>query len=269
MAANAAPAHPARLARSAFGTFVDLLMPPVCAACKAPVVSQGYCADCWSSLPEISGSQCQSCGIPLPIAWQTEAVCLECRRAPPAWNRAIAPYVYAGTARQTLLAFKNGREELAGLMAQAMVRAGAPLLQPGALLLPVPLHRWRLWSRGYNQSLLLARAIARTTGLELRFDLLQRAKPTAKSNGLTRVGRVRNVRGVFRVPSDLRSGLKGRHVILIDDVLTTGATAAACARVLRRAGAARVDVLVHARVAQAEMPTYLATTSRRDADGQG
>jgi len=246
-----------------------VLMPPVCAACKAAVVSEGYCADCWNRLAEISGSRCNCCGMPLPIAWQTEAVCLECRRAPPAWSRAAAPYLYSGAARETLLAFKNGREELGGLMGQAMVRAGKDLLLPGALLVPVPLHRWRLWSRGYNQSLLLGRDIARRSGLDLRFDLLLRAKPTAKSNGLTRVGRIRNVRGVFQVKPPARAALRGRHVVLVDDVLTSGATAGACARVLLRAGAARVDVLVYARVAHADMPTYGAPVSGQEKHAEG
>ena len=154
-------------------------------------------------------------------------------------------------------------------MGQAMARAAQPLVSVEALLIPVPLHRWRLWSRGYNQSALLSREVAKRTGLETRTDMLLRAKPTRKSNGLSRLGRIRNVRGVFQVPAAFRPKLKGRHVILVDDVLTSGATAAACARVLRRAGAARVDVLVYARVAQADVPTYGAPASIRSDDAQG
>lgn len=159
--------------------------------------------------------------------------------------------VYAGVARDTLLAFKNVREELAGLMGQAMARAGRTLLEAGVVL--VPLHRWRLWTRGYNQSVLLALEVGQRTGLPVQVDLLQRAKPTLKSNGLSKRARVRNVRGVFRVPLAPRAELAGARVVLVDDVLTSGAKAGACARLLRRAGAAQVDVLTYARVAPTDV----------------
>jgi len=239
--------------RLALARVVDMLMPPTCAGCKLPVAGSGYCAACFAGLQEIGGVCCGRCGIPLPVEHQNDAECLECRRQAPAWDRAVAAYVYAGVARDSLLAFKNGREELAGLMGQAMARAGRSMLETGVVLVPVPLHRWRLWARGYNQSVLLARDVGRRAGLRVEVDLLQRAKPTQRSNGLSKRARERNVRGAFRVRPERRGELKGAHVVLVDDVLTSGATAAACARVLRRAGAARVDVLTYARVAQTDV----------------
>jgi ComF family protein len=124
------------------------------------------------------------------------------------------------------------------------------LTESGALLVPVPLHRWRIWRRGFNQSALLAREVARRTGSEMRADLIERRKRTPMLGGLGRAARARTLRGAFAVPSEKRAALKGRTVLLVDDVYTSGATAGACAKVLKRAGAARVVVLCWARVLQ-------------------
>jgi ComF family protein len=168
---------------------------------------------------------------------------LRTRRSSPA----RAALVYDGPARDVLLALKHGdRDFLARIMAPAMARAGADMLGDGAVLVPVPLHRWRLWRRGYNQAALLAVAIARRSGNPVAVDALQRIRATDSSRGMSRSQRAANVRGVFRVARP--AAIKGRRVVLVDDVLTTGATVAACTRMLLRGGAAQVDVLTWARV---------------------
>ena len=173
-------------------------------------------------------------------------------RRVPAEAAALSPTAraalgYDGAARTVLLGFKHGdRQHLARLMAPHVARAGAAVLGADALLVPVPLHFTRLWSRGFNQAALLARAVGKRTGTPLAVDALVRVRRTALSRGLNRRKRAENVRAAFRVRS--RAAVRGRNIVLVDDVYTTGATADACARTLLRAGAARVDVLTWARV---------------------
>jgi len=232
-------------------------MPPVCVTCDASVMqAHRHCAACWSNLPALAGALCDRCGIALPIGRQSDSLCLGCQASPPDFDRARAAFYYDGPARQTAIAFKNGREDLAEMMAGSMLRAGAGLIAPGRLVIPVPLHRWRLFARGYNQSALLARAIARNSGAVLALDLLKRSRATPQSKGMTKKGRARNVRGAFTLSASAKSVLAGAHVLLVDDVMTSGATASACARALRRGGVAQVDVLVYARVAIAGPSSY-------------
>lgn len=256
-------------ARAGFRGLADLLLPPACMACNEPVRKpRSLCGPCWSRLPAITGTCCTRCGIPLPLEWQAETHCLACVHEPPPFQHARAPYLYEGPARQLILQFKHGRERWAEPLAIAMHRAAPGWLMPDRLLVPVPLHRWRLAARGYNQALVLARALAAFGPCEVAPDWLVRVKNTPGTQGLKRAQRQRNVVGAFRVRPQMAARLKGRHIILIDDVMTTGATAAACARVLRRAGAAQVDVLTYARVARAAVTPYLDGNSSRDAHGQ-
>ncbi len=256
-------------AKAGWSCLVDLLLPPACMACDAPVAAPiSLCAGCWSALPEIAGARCCQCGLPLPLVWQAESHCLGCLREPPPFERATAAYLYEGPARQVVVRLKHGKESWARPMAAAMQRAAPGWASPGRLLVPVPLHRWRLASRGYNQALLLARELARLEGADIAADWLLRVKHTPSTRGLKRAQRLRNVSGAFRLRPGAAARLKGRHVVLVDDVMTTGATAAACARVLRRGGAARVDVLTYARVAAADATTYLVRNASQDANGQ-
>jgi len=249
---------------------VDILMPPACMACKAPVATPlSLCADCWSALPAISGAHCSSCGIPLSLAYQTETICLGCLNEPPDFHAARSPFLYDGPARLMVLALKNGREAYASTMAAAMLRAAEGLAFPGQLVIPVPLHRWRMLSRGYNQAALLARAIARQSGGVLALDTLIRIRPTPRSQGMSRSQRQRNVKGAFRIKPDMRVSLQGAHVLLVDDVMTSGATASACGRALRRAGAATIHVLTYTRVATTDVTTYLSGNTGQDAHGEG
>ncbi len=231
---------------------LDLILPPRCPGCRAIVADDGrFCETCWATLRFITAPQCACCGTPFDHDRGPGTQCGACLLKPPKFASARAALAYEGAARDVLLAFKHGdRQHLARLMTPHLARAGADALvrggDGGALLVPVPLHGTRLRSRGFNQAALLARALAKRTGTPLAVDALVRVRRTALSRGLGRRARATNVRAAFRVahPEQVR----GRNIVLVDDVLTTGATADACARMLRRAGAARVDVLTWARV---------------------
>jgi ComF family protein len=226
----------------------DLVLPPRCAGCGVIVDGDGrFCGPCWQGLRFIAAPQCASCGEPFAYDRGADAQCGACLATPPAWDRARAALAYEGPARTALLRFKLAdRQHLAGMMVPHMARAGAALLGPDALLVPVPLHRWRLWRRGFNQSALLARGLARAGLGQLAVDALVRVRATRPSVGLNPSERAANVKGAFRLASSAR--VQGRAVVLIDDVLTSGATASACALALHKAGAATVDVLTWARV---------------------
>lgn len=223
-------------------------MPPACGACKAPVAAAGLlCADCWQALVPIGAGRCGRCGVPLALAPDDHGDCGACIAEPPPWSRARAPLAYAGTGRALVLAMKNGRPELAPLMAAAMVAEARGLVSADTLVLPVPLHWSRLWRRGYNQAALLSAPVAGALRLDHAVDLLRRVRRTRSSRGLGRAARERNVRGAFALDAGRAGMLRGRPVLVVDDVLTTGATAAAISRLLRSAGATRVDVLTYAR----------------------
>jgi len=237
-----------RAAARTLGALFDLLLPPRCPACRTIVRDDGsFCAPCWATLRFITAPVCARCGVPFEVDHGPGTTCGACLKDPPRFEAARAALVYHGAARRVLLGFKHGdRDHLVRLMAPQMVRVARDWLGPEAVLVPVPLHRWRLWRRGYNQAALLARAVGRASATPLAVDALIRRRATAMSTGMTRGQRAKNVRGAFQVPHPAQ--IAGRRVILVDDVLTTGATVAACTRVLLRAGASRVDVLTWARV---------------------
>jgi ComF family protein len=240
----------ADLARLLGRGVLDALLPPRCLACGAPVGDPGtLCPDCWEGVAFLGPPMCRICGFPFELDPGVDSLCGVCLRKPPPYDRARAVLAYDAGSRGLVLAFKHAdRTEAAPAFAGWMARAGHELLADDPLLAPVPLHRWRLFRRRYNQAALLANALAKRTGLEVVPDLLQRTRNTPSQGRMTAAGRRRNVTGAFRVHARHRHRLRGRRVLLVDDVLTTGATAAACARVLRRAGAAGVDVLTLARV---------------------
>jgi ComF family protein len=248
----------AALAGRALLGVLDVMLPPRCLACGATVESQGrLCADCWRSLTFLAPPQCRLCGYPLPHALPDAPLCGACAVAPPAFDRARAALRYDDAARRLILAFKHAdRTDSAPAFGRWLARAGAELLAAADLIAPVPLHRWRLLRRGYNQAAVLARALARETGLPLVPDLVQRRRATRSQQGLSGQARLANITaGAFRPHPWHRGRLRGRRVVLVDDVLTTGATVGACAQVLRTAGAAEVAVLTLARVVRdAAMP---------------
>lgn len=237
-------------ARWSYG-LLDLLLPPRCLACGARVEDQGgLCAACWSGLAFLGPPQCRTCGYPLPHALPEAPLCGACAAEPPAWDRARAAFRYDDGSRRLILAFKHAdRTDIAPAFGRWLARAAGDLLEDAGLIAPVPLHRWRLLRRGYNQAAMLAHALARETGLPVVPDLLQRVRATASQQRLSGRARLENVTArAFRVHPWQRRRPAGRRILLIDDVLTTGATAGACARVLRQADAAGIDVLTLARV---------------------
>src|SRR4051812_15784740 len=239
--------------RRAAAAAVDFALPPRCPACGTIVPeARGFCFDCWSKLQFLAAPCCARCGLPFAFGAGVEAECGGCLAEPPPFDRLRAAVAYGEVSRQVALKLKyGGRLGLAETLAPFMlrhVRAG----EGEPVLVPVPLHRWRIWKRGYNQAALIAAALSRRTGLPLALDLLGRTRATPLLKGLGRRERALAVRGAFRVPASARARLAGRHVLLVDDVFTSGATAAACARALKRGGAARVDILCWARVVPAD-----------------
>ena len=233
---------------------LNAVLPPRCLTCGALVERSGaLCAACWSEVAFIAPPYCACCGLPFDYDLGPEALCGACAREAPAYARARAVMRYTEMSRRLVLAFKHGdRTEGAPAFGAWLARAGAELLAEADVIAPVPLHRWRLLGRRYNQAALLAHALGRESGLPVTADLLLRKRHTPSQGRLSLAARHRNVAGAFAVKPARRADLAGRHVLLVDDVLTTGATAAACARTLRRGGAVTVSVLVLARVVRAD-----------------
>ena len=233
----------------------DIVLPPVCLSCERQVDVQGMvCPKCWSSMRFIEKPYCAVLGSPFSYDIGAGALSAEAIANPPAFDRARSVVLYDDVARKLIQGLKfSDRTDLAPWLADWMVRGGAELLQEPCLIVPVPLHRWRLFERRFNQSAELARPLARATGFEYRPELLMRSRRTKQQVGLKAKERVKNVQGAFQVPSTHKLDVKGHRVLLIDDVYTTGATLQACARALRRAGAAQIDCLTFARVATGDI----------------
>lgn len=232
---------------------LHLVFPPQCIGCGAPVASDfGLCADCWRDTPFIAGPVCDRCGVPLPGAVEGQGDCCDdCRTIARPWVQGRAAMLYDGTARKLILGLKHGdRLELAHPAAAWMMRAARPILTPGMMVAPVPLHWTRLVRRRYNQSALLSRAVARGARLDHCPDLLIRSRRTASQDGRDREARFLNISGAIQIHPGRRRHLEGRPVLLVDDVMTSGATLAAAADACLAAGAISVSVLALARVAK-------------------
>lgn len=238
--------------RAMFGHALDVALPTLCPACREPVGGNGLCAPCWSKLSLIAPPYCERLGIPFAYDPGPGVLSMQAIANPPAYHRARAAVRYDDVARALIHALKYGdRLDLAPTMARWMARAGRPLLEGADALVPVPLHWRRLWARRFNQSALLAKTIGQESGVSVIDAVLKRVKPTAQQVGLSQAERAQNVQGAFGVTRERRAEIAGRRLVLIDDVLTSGATSDACARTLLRAGAQSVDVLVFARVVDA------------------
>lgn len=230
---------------------LDLVLPPQCLGCGAIVEGDAaLCAPCFSRIRFLSAPLCAACGYPFELgAPNVESFCGACARRPPAFDRARAVFAYDEASRGLVIGFKHAdRTHGAPAFARWLARAGAELLPGCDVITPVPLHRWRLWTRRYNQSGLLAQALAHLAGCPYVPDLLIRTRATPSQGRLGRQARMRNVRRAFAVLPRRAASLVGRRVLLVDDVYTTGATVEEAARTLRAAGAATVDVLTLARV---------------------
>jgi ComF family protein len=230
---------------------LDIALPTLCVSCREPVEGDGLCPACWSRLSFIAQPYCPRLGIPFVYDPGPGLLSMQAIADPPAYQRARAAVRYDDIARTLVHALKyQDRTDLAPAMGRWMAHAGRELLCEADAIVPVPLHWKRAWSRRYNQSGALAQVIARQSGTPVMSDVLARVRPTQQQVGLSRPERTRNVQGAFGVTKEKKSSIKGKRIVLVDDVLTSGATVDACARALLRAKAASVDVLVFARVVE-------------------
>lgn len=229
---------------------VDLLTPCQCLLCRTPVgEAASLCVPCWTTLQHLDEPVCQVMGTPFTYDQGPGAVSAAAIALAPAWDRGRAAVAFDDAARPLVHALKYQDQQEAGLlMARMMARAGRSLIVDADVVVPVPLYRWRLWKRRFNQSTYLAQAIARGAGKPYRPQLLIRQRPTRSQVGLSEAERRKNVKGAFAVTPEAARLIEGKRVLLVDDVRTTGATLEASAATLRGAGATAVDVLTFALV---------------------
>lgn len=235
----------------ALAPVVDLVFPPRCPLCGDGLTAQpGLCAACWGELVIPGEPACALCQRPFGESVAAGSICAPCLAVPSRHDGIAAGTLYNDASRRLVLAFKHGgRIALAPMLAR-LVSARLPLVDADWLVVPVPLHRWRLWRRGFNQAALLAREIARQRGAALGVDVLYRRKATPVLGGLGRKARARALSGAIAVDPRRAAMVKGRNIVLADDVLTSGATSDACVSALKRAGAEKVVVACFARVLQ-------------------
>jgi ComF family protein len=238
---------------------IDLVFPPRCPLCGDPLGEQGgLCTACWSKLVIPGQPACALCQRPLGDAFgegeAAEIVCAPCLADPPKHDGIAAATLYNPASRDLVLAFKHGRRVSLGKLLGRLIVARLGEVPGEWLVIPVPLHRWRLWKRGFNQSALLARTVATTPARRLAVDALVRTRATPSLGGLGRQERARALRGSIIVNPAWQSRLRGAQVLLIDDVMTSGATSESCVRALRRAGASRVRIACFARVLAEALP---------------
>ena len=240
----------ARLAAGGGRALVHTILPPTCLACRKPSgATGGLCAKCWQGAGFIERPYCERLGTPFPFDSGASLISPAAFAEPPAYDRARAAMRFGDVARDLVHLLKYGdRLDLIKPFGNWMTRSGAELLAEADALIPVPLHWTRLFQRRFNQSAELARAISRQTKVPVIDDALIRVRATPPQVGLARDERAKNVHGAFSVEAGAKPKLRKLRIVLIDDVLTTGATANACARMLRRAGASHIDVLTLARV---------------------
>lgn len=228
---------------------LDIALPTQCVACRAPVRGEGLCASCWSRVSFIERPYCERLGIPFVYDPGPGLLSMEAIADPPSYGRARAAVRYDDVARALVHALKyQDRTDLAPVLGRWMARAGVEILADADVVVPVPLHWRRGMARRYNQAAMLAMALGRQARVPVAHDLLCRTRHTEQQVGLSRADRAANVQGAFAVPDASKAAVRGKRIVLVDDVLTSGSTTDACARALLRARASRVDVLVFARV---------------------
>lgn len=234
---------------AALAPIVDLVLPPRCPLCCAGIAAQsGLCPDCWNDLVVPGEPSCALCRRPFPERVPDGSICAPCLADPPRHDGIAAGTLYNDASRQLVLSFKHGhRIALAPILAK-LVSARLAEIGPDWLIVPVPLHRWRLWRRGFNQSALLGREIAKLRGAGLLLDGLERRKATPSLGALGKKARRRALSGAIAANPRRAAQIKGAKVVLVDDVLTSGATSDACVSALKRAGAEKVVIACFARV---------------------
>ncbi len=251
LAAKEITAFTGALTRRGLSSVLDALFPPLCVSCKGRVSEpHSLCATCWSAISFIEEPFCAMCGSPFDMDPGGETLCGVCLAKPHDFASARALFRYDNASKGLILTFKYGdRLDHAPAFARWLDRTGRTLLDDTDLIVPVPLHRWRLWKRRYNQASILAARLARLSGRPFDPLALERKRATKNQGEMPSAkARRRNVLGAFRVPPKKADVVKDRNILLVDDVFTTGATLDACARALKRAGAKRVDALALARV---------------------
>lgn len=233
------------LTRAATKAFADFILPPVCLNChEATAGGNQLCPACWQNITFISSPYCQVTGQPLPFDIGENAISAAAAEAPPDYDQARAVALYDGTMRDLIHKLKyQDRHELTTLLANWLIATGQNQLNKTDLILPIPLHRQRLWRRRFNQSTLLARRISELTDKPVDCNCFVRKKNTPSQVGLTEAQRKTNLQGAFHIVPHHHDLIKNRSILVIDDVMTTGATANAAARLLKSAGAVRVDIL--------------------------
>ena len=235
---------------AAFEPVLDFVFPPRCPACGAGVGRHGgLCAECWAGLVIPAEPWCATCQRPFGDAGPgAGAQCAPCLAQPPRHAGIYAATLYTPVSRKLVLAFKHGRRIAMAPMLARLMAARLPSDGEGRLIIPVPLHHWRLWTRGYNQAALLGRELARLGEGRVMVDALERRKRTPSLGGLGARARRRALAGAITVRGSAAAELRGRDVLLVDDVLTSGATSEACVRALRKGGARSVRIACFARV---------------------
>lgn len=237
-----------------FQTAIQALYPPQCVSCGARVGSDfGLCGPCWRDTPFIEGLCCDSCGTPLPGESDDVEICDECRKIARPWERGRAAFLYRDIGRKLVLALKHGdRHDIVRPAGLWLARAAKPLLSEATLIAPIPLHWTRLLKRKFNQSALLAQSLARQVDRPVCPDLLVRSKRTEGLEGKGMDARFETLSGAIQAHPKRRHRMIGRDVLLVDDVMTSGATLAAAAEACRAAGARNVSAVTLARVAKGD-----------------
>ncbi|MEO1967953.1 MAG: ComF family protein [Sphingomonadaceae bacterium] len=244
---------------SSLAPLIDFVYPPRCPACGEAIGQQsGLCLDCWNTLVIPTDPGCALCQRPFGEQGPGEgAICAPCMATPPLHDGIAAATLYNATSRKLVLAFKHGgRIALATMLARLMA-ARLPSSECERVIVPVPLHRWRLWRRGFNQAALLGRELERLGKGKLHPDVLIRRKATPSLGGLSASARRTELQGAIIVAERLKPRVDGRDVVLVDDVLTSGATSTACVKALKRAGARTVTIACFARVLDEALPVSL------------
>lgn len=228
---------------------IDLALPPISPVSGRVLTGHGLAAADWQKLHFLSPPLCRACGMPLELAGDEAALCAPCMAQPSRLAHVRAALVYDDVSRQLILSFKHGgHTDSLDLMGSWMVLAGAGLWTRADALIPVPLHPFRRMRRRFNQSALLADMVGKRTGLPLRAEWLVRTRHTPMQGRKSPKGRKRNVQGAFLVPDTVKADIRGKTLVLIDDVRTSGATLEACAGALLRAGAREVNAVTLARI---------------------
>lgn len=228
---------------------LNLVFPPQCLICDGRVAKHGaLCSKCWQSVRFISDPMCDACGLPFEFDIGSHALCADCLHTRPLYARARAAFLYDEKSSRLITRFKYSDQiQLAKIYGEWLSSAGRELLANTDFLIPVPLHYWRFVQRRFNQSAMLAGEISKNTGITHLPNAIKRTRHTKQQTGLTKTQREENVKGAFIIESHHQVAIKGKNILLIDDVITTGSTIEQCTKALIKSGVAQVNVLTLAR----------------------